>query len=280
MDGNYVTIESLRVVVRLDFESLIDEAEAQPFVGWDFSYLGNRMVTEPLPWNYNELVVTRARRSPDLVDLDTGGGEWLGALPYHPEVTVATESYAPNVTVAARRLRTLGVNLLHLDSAPDNNVQKVPESRGQLPFRTGSLHLVCNRHSSFVAAEVSRVLALGGRFITEQVGDPSNSDFGSVLNLSLPAPPPRPWNLPIAMAQMEAAGLQVIASGEGKQVISFADVGAFAWYLKAIPWIIRGFSIQASKGRLKELHSEIKRSGPLRVRHPGFWLEAVKRHPS
>lgn len=258
-----------------DFELLIAEAEAQPFVGWDFSWLAKRMVTHPLPWDYDGLVVKRARQSPDLLDLDTGGGEWLAALPYRPDRTVATESYPPNVPIAARRLHPLGVSVLRIEEAPDNNVQRVPESRGQLPFRTSSLHLVINRHSSFVATELSRVLAPAGHLITQQVGD-QRGDFYRLLKLSLPQPSPRQWGLSLAKAQVEAAGLRVIGSGEGDGVVSFTDVGAFAWYLKAVPWVVQGFSIHAFRRRLKDLHSRIQRSGPLRVRQSRFWLEATK----
>jgi hypothetical protein len=34
------------------FEELIDGAERQPFAGRDFSYLRDRMVEAPLPWDY------------------------------------------------------------------------------------------------------------------------------------------------------------------------------------------------------------------------------------
>lgn len=263
-----------------DFELLIAEAEAQPFVGWDFSWLGKRMVTSPLPWDYDAQVVKHARQSPDLLDLDTGGGEWLAAIPYRPNWTVATESYPPNVPIAARRLHPLGISVLRVEGAPDNNVQRVPESRGQLPFRSSSLHLIINRHGSFVAAEVSRILARAGHFITQQVGEQGYGDFYQLLKLPIPAPSSRPWCLSLAKAQVEAAGLRVSGSGEGDGVVSFTDVGAFAWYLKAIPWTVQGFSIHAFRRRLKDLHSRIQKSGPLQVRQSRFWLEAVSGAPS
>jgi hypothetical protein len=78
--------------VDAEFERLIAEAEAHPFSGWDFSWLGGRTITSSLPWNYDALVLSRARTSPDLLDLGTGGGEWLAGLPHRPDRTVATES--------------------------------------------------------------------------------------------------------------------------------------------------------------------------------------------
>jgi hypothetical protein len=55
---------------------------------------------------------------------------------------------------------------VQVDGAPGNVDQAVDLSPdiagGTLPFRSASFHLVTNRHESFVAAEVARVLAPGG----------------------------------------------------------------------------------------------------------------------
>jgi hypothetical protein len=90
---------------------LLREADDHPVVGWDFSWLGNRLISHPLPWDYAAMLLDHARRSPDLLDLGTGGGEFLAALPHRPAHTVATEAWSPNVETATRRLRPLGVTL-------------------------------------------------------------------------------------------------------------------------------------------------------------------------
>ena len=48
--------------------------------GWDWDWLGARPTSSPLPWSYREIVQRLARDSPDLLDLGTGGGEWLAKL--------------------------------------------------------------------------------------------------------------------------------------------------------------------------------------------------------
>jgi hypothetical protein len=257
-----------------DFESLIAEAKAQPFIGWDFSWIANRISTEPLPWDYRALIVERARQSSDLLDLDTGGGELLGGLTYRPARTVATESYPPNVPVAARRLHPLNVSVVRVEGAPDNNVQ-TDRTRGYLPFSDNSFHLVVNRHASFVARDVARILVPEGHFITQQVGEQRYRDFHSLLQILPSKASLRPWDLPLAKDQLESADLRVVNSGEGMETVWFKDVGALAWYLKAIPWTVDGFSIARYRNRLKELHSQVQKRGPLRVRHSRFWLEAV-----
>ncbi len=149
-------------------------------------------------------------------------------------MTVATESWPPNVAVAAARLPPLGVAVVQVGDVPDNADQVAGEPPGRLPFRSSAFHLVTNRHESFVAAEVARVLTPAGRFVTQQVGTGNDDDIYRLL--ALPPPPlARPWDLSVAVEQVQAAGLEVCDGGAGEEVEWFADVGALVWYLKAIP---------------------------------------------
>ena len=259
-----------------DLDVLLDEAERQPVVGWDFSWLAARRHVETVPWDFAALVVEQARQSPDLLDMGTGGGEWLSRLPIRPPRTVAVEGWTPNVPIAARRLRRLGVPVLHVEGARDNASQQADESSGRLPFRDGSFHLISNRHEAFVAAEVARVLAAGGQFLTQQVGHGAADDFHRLLDLPVPLTRPPTWGLSLAIAQVEAAGLEVVGSGGDVERHAFADVGALAWYLRAIPWTVPGFSIEAFRPHLERLHERIQAHGPVVVRQPLFWLAARK----
>src|SRR5579875_3840366 len=138
------------------FDRLVDEAMAAPFSGWDFSWLDGRVSTDHgLPWEYRAEVGRRAAEAGALLDLGTGGGEWLAALDHRPAVTVATEGWPPNVGVAAARLRPLGVPVVAVAGAPDNPVQDgwvgdggspagSAASDGRLPFRDGAFPLVIN----------------------------------------------------------------------------------------------------------------------------------------
>jgi SAM-dependent methyltransferase len=260
--------------VAREFDDLIREADAIPVSGWDFSRFGDRLSTAPLPWDFAEIVARHARRSPDLLDLGTGGGEWLAGLAYRPPRTVATESREPNVRVARGRLEALGVEVVEVDGAPDNVDQSVNERRGALPFASETFHVVASRHESFVAAEIARVLAPDGRFLTQQIGG-DYSDFYDALGLPTPTVSTS-WDLGLALRQVETAGLEVIASGEAKELTTFADVAAFAWYLRAIPWIVDGFSSKRHRRELERLHERMGARGPLTVAQPAFWLEAVK----
>jgi SAM-dependent methyltransferase len=262
----------------MSLDRLLDEAESAPVEGWDFSWLGHRMSTAPLPWRFDEIVVRLARRSPDLLDIGTGGGEWLARLPYRPPRTVATESWEPNVYVARVRLGPLGVDLVPVAAAPDNVDQDPGERRGALPFPDGSFSLVSSRHESFVAGEVARVLRSSGTFVTQQVGGSYNA-FYDLLDLPRPPVADRRWDLSLATHKLEAVGLRVADSGQGTEVTTFTDVGALAWYLKAIPWTVPGFSIESHRPHLERLHERIRASGPVSAQLPAFWLAARKGTP-
>jgi hypothetical protein len=57
---------------------------------------------------------------------------------------------------------------------------------------------------------------------------------------------------------------------------TFADVGAFAWYLRAVPWAVDGFSIEMHRPQLERLHRRLESDGPLVVSQPAFWLAAER----
>ena len=257
-----------------ELERLLAEAEGRPLEGWDFGWLGERMRSSELPWDFAARVVERARRSPDLLDLGTGGGEWLSSLPYRPPRTVAAEGWEPNVAVARERLGPLGVTVVPIEPAPDNVEQHVEEQRGRLPFTAASFGLVVSRHESYVATEIRRVLVPGGCFLTQQVGGSGYDELRGSLGLE----PDRrkPWTLSLAKAQLEEAGLAVVESGEAEVVTTFADVGALAWYLKAAPWIVPEFSIATHRDALAAIHSRIAAGSRFAVHEPAFWLEAVR----
>ena len=138
-------------------ERLIREAQSQKFSGWDFSWLKGRLVQEAPPWDYEQEVVKEFPKVKSLLDLGTGGGEFLSSLGRLPVRTYATEGYPPNGAIARDTLKPLGVDVVRT-YAEDNT--KRPQL-GALPVRTESLDMIIDRHESFVASEVYRVLKRG-----------------------------------------------------------------------------------------------------------------------
>ena len=111
--------------------------------------------------------------------------------------------------------------------------------------------------------------------LTQQVGG-NYDDFYDALGLPRPTKRARRWELRLAEEQLETVGLSVVDSGEAVEVTSFADVGAFAWYLKTILWVVEGFSIETHRAQLEQLHKRIRAAGPVAVSQPAFWLKAIK----
>lgn len=253
------------------FGDLMVEARERPFEGWDHS-LDGRIITEE-PWDFGALVDAFAADTPDLLDMGTGGGEWLSRRRL-PKRSVATEGWAPNVPVAQARLSPLGVEVVAVDGAPDNVAQDRDLAGGALPFADESFHLVVSRHESYVAQEVLRILAPGGRFTTQQVDSHIARDFHRLLDEMSP-PIAKFWDLNFAVWQIVKAGFTVEDQAQGAQIMRFADVGALAWYLKNLPFIIPDFSIDRLLVKLERLHDAKGEKG-IEVRQPIFRITARK----
>jgi SAM-dependent methyltransferase len=252
------------------FEDLISEAEAWELKGWDFSSLAGRWVESPPPWDYRARVLARLRQSTSMLDMGTGGGEFLSSLQPLPSRTCATEGYPPNVPIARERLRPLGIEVVQTCSEDNAKVPRL----GSLPFRTGCLELVINRHESFVASEVFRVLRPSGRFLTQQVGSENLVELNKLLGAERPSV--GEWNLDAAVRQLEDAEFKIMERQAASLVSWFKDIGAVVCCLKAVPWQIRDFSVRRYANELRKLDEFMRQRGGLKVKATRFFLEATK----
>jgi SAM-dependent methyltransferase len=251
------------------FDKLIAEAQSHKFSGWDFSWLKGRLVEESPPWDYKQEVTKELPNVKSMLDLGTGGGELLSSYTPLPEQTYVTEGYPPNAAVARDRLRPLGVDVIRAD-AEDNTAK--PQS-GVLPFRTGTFDMVTDRHESFVAKEVYRVLKRGGVFLTQQVGSPNFLELNEFLGVPKTE---AAWDLRVARQQIEGAGLYVTTEREASIESCFRDIGAVVFLLLAVPWQLEGFSVNGYLDKLKELHRFIVQTGSFRVTATRFYLRSIK----
>lgn len=248
---------------QLPFEHYLSDFEAN-FSGWDFGYLTetSRMQEFPLPWNYYNVLEPYLREANSLLDMGTGGGEFLSRLQPLPPITCATEGYEPNVAVATRNLAPFGVTVVRV------------EDDFRLPFEPASFQLVLNRHESYDPAEIKRVLAPGGRFVTQQVGGLNDCEFNEALG----APPSEyaDWNLKSAAPALQEAGLNVIYSNESVTRTRFYDLGAVLYYLKIIEWQIPNFTIDGYRDRLENIYRRIRNDGYFDVTCHRFIVMARK----
>ena len=252
-----------------EFERLIGEAQSQKFSGWDFSWLRDRLEQETPPWDYKQEVVKEFPKITSLLDLGTGGGEFLSSLGQLPRRTYATEGYRPNVAIARDRLKPLHIDVIRTYSE-DNTMRP---QWGALPFRSESLDMIIDRHESFVASEVYRVLKRGGIFLTQQAGSANYPE----LNEFLGAPKSEAlWDLQVARQQFSEAGLRVTSGREARLESRFKDIGAVVFFLLAVPWQLEGFTVDRYLGKLKELHRLIARTGSFNVTARRFYLSSMK----
>jgi SAM-dependent methyltransferase len=258
------------------FDDLIAAAEREPFRGWDFSHLAGRMVEAPPAFDYLEAVRRRMSGAERMLDLGTGGGEVLAALAPFRATTIATEAWAPNAGVAARRLAPLEASVVLVEGAPENweTLDTPLRDRPRLPFADGAFDLVIDRHESYLPAEVFRVLRPGGRFVTQQCGGTHHGDLNTLLGL--PHPRYGGWRLHAAETQLTAVGFSDLSGQEAFTETKIHDVGAIVYYLRALPWQAPDFQARDHLDRLRTLHERMATTGPLTIRAHHFLLEARK----
>ena len=130
-----------------------------------------------------------------------------------------------NAPIAFRRLSPLGVDVLRAQSL-------------RLPLRNDSFDLIVDRHEEFSLSEVDRVLAAGGRFVTQQVGRhnwrelrrhmPRMTDFGDLRS---------------AYVREFASRGFAVESLEHEFRVAYPSLGEFVFMLCIAPWEIPDFAV-------------------------------------
>ena len=216
--------------------------------GWDFSHLNGRWESDDLPWDYKSVIQQYIREDMMILDYDTGGGEFLLSLhhPYHR--TAATEGYPPNVELCKETLLPLGIDFKPCDNP------------AEIPFPNESFHLILNRHGSFDAEEIYRLLKKDGIFITQQVGEQNDRDLVEKVLPNAETLFPD-MNLTEQRKVFEKSGFKILEAREAFSPIRFFDVGAFVWFARIIEWEFPNFSVEACFDQLMKVQEEITEKG-------------------
>lgn len=132
-------------------------ARAKAFSGWDHSAVRVKTLGPDIPWDFETTARAYASAASRVLDLGTGGGERYAGIARNLAANfVASEAWGVNARVAYDRLLPLGIPLVWATSE-------------QPPFAGASFELVLSRHEAVDPDEVDRMLASGGRFLTQQV---------------------------------------------------------------------------------------------------------------
>lgn len=239
-----------------------EEAIAQ-IHGWDFSHIDGRCVEEPLPWDYRQVIGEYLTPDMKLLDIDTGGGEFLLSLGHPYENTAATENFVPNVQLCKETLLPLGVDFQQADG------------NGELPYPNASFHMVIDRHGDFNPREIYRVLKPGGLFITQQVGAENDRELVSLLCGDLPLPFPEQYADKAGNACCNA-GFSILRQEECFCPIRFYDVGALVWFARVIPWEFPDFSVDTHLSNLLKTQKILEETGYIEGNIHRFLLVAQK----
>lgn len=218
--------------------------------GWDFSEIEGKWQDGDalLPWDFEKIVRQYLHDGQRLLDMDTGGGEFLLSLKHPPEMTAATEGWAPNVRLCEERLLPRGIDFREMTD------------ESAMPFADASFDVILNRHGSYDVKELWRVLKPGGVFLTQQVG--AENDRELVLRLLPDAEMPFPEQYPdIQLARFREAGFEILASDEAYRPIRFYETAALIWFAKVIVWEFDGFSVDRCFPQLVKTEAEIREKG-------------------
>lgn len=249
------------------FEELLAEGEAVPTDGWDFSWFDGRATEERPSWGYTRLLAERMAVADAALDIQTGGGEVLATVPAGPAVLAATESWPPNLEIARRTLAGLGATVVEVADGAD------------LPFPPDHFDLVVSRHPVRTRwDEVFRVLRPGGAYLSQAVGAGSVRELTDVM--MGPQPVGETRSAMATAAGAEAAGLEVVDLRQEALRMEFHDIAAVVHFLRKVIWIVPGFTVDAYRDRLAELHDFIERHGPFVAYAQRLLIEARKAVPA
>ncbi|MBR5230786.1 MAG: methyltransferase domain-containing protein [Clostridia bacterium] len=240
------------------------EEEIAHIHGWDFSHIHGRYTEQDdLPWDYRAVIEKHLTPDMKILDIDTGGGEFLLSLNHPHENTAAMENFPPNVALCQETLLPLGIDF------------RPGDGKGKMPFDDGCFDLVINRHGDFNAEEIYRVLKPGGVFITQQVGAENDRELAELLCGVTESPFPGQY-LNIATEKFENAGFAILQSEEAFRPIRFFDVGALVWFARIIQWEFPDFSVDTHLDRLLSAQNILETQGSVDGSIHRFLLAAQK----
>ena len=260
-----------------ELEKYLLEEENHAFQGWDFSYLDKRWESTPLPWDYKSIVLKYLNQNKkildnnfsdtNILDIGTGGGEFLLSLNHPYEKTSCTEAYEPNIKLCKETLVPKGIKLYPLPQYDEKQeLQNIPSEE---------FDIVIDRHEAFSEPEVYRVLKEDGYFITQQVGAYNNKDLATYFDENHTDEFPN-MTLEKTIKRLIDNGFEIIYSCEAYPKLHFFDIGVIVFFAKIISWEFKGFSVEKSFDKLKELDRKIKEKGYIESTEHRFIIIAKK----
>ncbi len=230
---------------------LTEEKQAH-IKGWDFSHIQDRYREDnDLPWHFKAIIKEYLNDDMQLLDMETGGGEFLLSLNHPHKKTAAIEGYPPNIKYCEEKLLPLGIDFKAADGAEI------------LPFADNTFDIITNRHGDYNILELKRLLKDGGLFITQQVGAENDRELVKLLLGDIALPYPDLYLDKIAN-QFDKAGFEILQRAEAFRPIEFYDVGALVWFAKIIEWEFPNFSVEKCLDHLYKVQALLEKNGVIK----------------
>lgn len=246
--------------------SWLHEEKIAHIHGWDFSHIRGKYEEEnDLPWSYPDIIGHYLTKDMKLLDIDTGGAEFLLSLKHPHNNLAATESYPPNVKLCKEILLQLGIDFRESDGCAE-----------RYPFDSQTFDIVINRHGDYNEKEIWRILKPNGIFITEQVGAENDRELVKLLFCEVPEIPFPKQYLEITKKSFENAGFTTLEAAEAYRPIKFWDVGALVWFARILEWEFPGFSVEHNLHNLYHAQEILEQNGVIEGRIHRYLLVVQK----
>ena len=246
-------------------EEWLKEEKMAHIHGWDFSHIyGRYSEEENLPWDFRTVINKYLKNNMKLLDMETGGGEFLLSLNHPKHNTSAIEGYQPNVELCKKVLLPLGIDFKEADGDE------------KIPFENEYFDIITNRHGAYNVTELKRVLKKDGIFITQQVGAENDRKLVEMLLPKYKDLPYAEHYLNIKQQEISEQGFEILESGETFQPIKFFDTGALVWFAKIIEWEFPNFSVKSHLDNLYKIQEIIEANRVVEVRIHKFFIVSKK----
>ena len=246
-------------------EEWLKEEKMAHIHGWDFSHIyGRYSEEENLPWDFRTVINKYLKNNMKLLDMETGGGEFLLSLNHPKHNTSAIEGYQPNVELCKKVLLPLGIDFKEADGDE------------KLPFENEYFDIITNRHGAYNVTELKRVLKKDGIFITQQVGAENDRELVEMLLPKYKDLPYAEHYLNIKQQEISEQGFEILESGETFQPIKFFDTGALVWFAKIIEWEFPNFSVKSHLDNLYKIQEIIEANRVVEGRIHKFFIVSKK----
>ncbi len=224
------------------------ELEKDFVKGWDFSKVNSSILNEEKSWNYEAFVDSYLREGAKILDMGTGGGEFVMTLDHPRDLITVTEEHIPNYNLCLERLVPLGID-----------VHKVYKD-DLLPLEDGLFDLIINRHSPFLPEEVFRTLKPGGYFITQQVGNKNNAEL--VLKMTGKEKDVKEHlSFNEQVNGLKEYDFEILVAIENFLNVKFCDMSAVMFYGKSIVWDFPDFCADKYIEHLANCQKEVEENG-------------------